>query len=149
MRSGNFLSQVPAHVRYRSFSDRLSCHSDHPALLRVTPERIVPTPLHVFLGISNRIIFNACKRLAGDAAVAESVARVKTTHSAGCGGLSDLYQLNGPEITQWLKRNTSASLLSSFPRPTPQQRANATVLLRWMTGLKDSLAARPLSAHPL
>ena len=143
VRSGNFLSQVPAHVRYRSSSDRLSCHSDHPALLRVTPERIVPTPLHVFLGISNRIIFNACKRLAGDAAVAESVARVKTTHSAGCGGLSDLYQLNGPEITQWLKRNTSATLLSSFPRPTPQQRANATVLLRWMTGLKDSLLSAP------
>lgn len=42
--------------RYRTERDRQSLHPDQPALLKINPERIVPTPLHLFLGISNRII---------------------------------------------------------------------------------------------
>ena len=35
---------------------------------------------------------------------------VATVHTAGCGGKSDLFDLNGPEIRKWLKRGCSDKL---------------------------------------
>ena len=52
-------------ARYRTPRDSHSIHPDQPALLTILPERIVPTPLHLFLGISNRIIFDAFSELLG------------------------------------------------------------------------------------
>jgi len=70
-------------ARYRTPDDQLSIHPDQPALLHIPPERIVPTPLHVFLGIHNRIIFGAFHELFGESAVKQAVQRIKTVHSAG------------------------------------------------------------------
>ena len=65
-------------------------HPDQPALLTILPERIVPTPLHLFLGISNRIILDAFCELLGKERVEAALQSVTTVHSAGCGGKSDL-----------------------------------------------------------
>lgn len=43
-------------ARYRTAKDKHSMHPQQHPFLHILPERIVPTPLHVFLGISNRII---------------------------------------------------------------------------------------------
>ena len=42
--------------RYRNANDKHSIDRTHSPLLTIPPERIVPTPLHLFLGIGNRII---------------------------------------------------------------------------------------------
>ena len=105
----NFLRSA----RYRTPADQHSLNPNQPALLHILPERIVPTPLHVFLGISNRIIFGAFHELFGESAVEQAVQRIKTVHSAGCSGLSDLYDLNGQEITKWIKKECSSSVLAS------------------------------------
>ena len=106
----NLLTKAPL----RKPNDRRHSHNpDQPGLIAIDPKRIVPTPLHLFLGISNRIILDAYKELFGEAVVMEAVQMIKTVHSVGCGGLSDLYDLNGPEISKWIKYNSSSSLLAA------------------------------------
>ncbi len=136
----NFLRSA----RYRTSADQLSLHPDQPALLRILPERIVPTPLHVFLGISNRIIFGAFQELFGEAAVAQAVQRIKTVHSAGCSGLSDLYELNGQEITKWIKKECSSNVLASAASAAAASvpaatKATHSILAGWMKKLHHSL----------
>lgn len=101
-------------ARYRESKDNHSKHSDQPPLLTILPERIVPTPLHLFLGISNRIIFDAYGEIFGESMVTAAIQRIRTVHGAGCGGLSDVFDLNGPEIRKWIKHDCCSSLLSSF-----------------------------------
>jgi hypothetical protein len=131
-------------ARYRTPGDQLSVHPDHPALLHILPERIVPTPLHVFLGISNRIIFGAFHELFGESAVQQAVQRIKTVHSAGCSGLSDLYELNGQEITKWIKKECSSSVLASAASAAESSVSDATkathsILAGWLKKLHHSL----------
>jgi hypothetical protein len=137
----NFLSSS----RYRTPADRHSIDRTHSLLLTIPPERIVPTPLHLFLGISNRIILDAFSELLGESAVLEAVQRIKSVHSAGCGGASDLHDLNGPEISKWIKKKCSASVLSaaaaaaaspSLPAATT---ASHSILSRWLQQLHHCL----------
>jgi len=142
-------SSLMRTARYRTPTDRHSNHPDQPALLRIPPEQIVPTPLHLFLGISNRIIFDVFTELLGESCVLDSVSRVKTTHSAGCGGVSDVHQLNGPELARWIKgQDSSASVLSSAvvaaaaassTAIAAATTATASILTRWLKQLHDSL----------
>ena len=60
---------------YRTRADKHSIDRSHQPLLTIDPERIVPTPLHVFLGISNRIILDALKELHGEEIVMQEVRR--------------------------------------------------------------------------
>jgi hypothetical protein len=96
-----------------SISQANDKHSIDPitlALLTIHPDRIVPTPLHLFLGISNRIILDAFSELFSKELVEETLEKVKTIHSAGCGGKSDLFELNGPEIRKWIKKDCTTAL---------------------------------------
>ena len=70
------------------------------------------TPLHVFLGLSNRIIMKVFPGVLGEEPVLKAVRSIKIVHSAGCGGLSDLWDLNGQEITKWVKKKCSSTLLA-------------------------------------
>jgi hypothetical protein len=131
-------------ARYRIPTDRLSVHPDQPALLRIPPERIVPTPLHVFLGISNRIILGAFHELFGESAVQQAVQRIKTVHSAGCSGQSDLHELNGQEISKWIKKECSSSLLESAASAAAVPASAATkathsILAGWLRKLHHAL----------
>lgn len=128
--------------RYRTPADKHSKHPDQPALLTIPPERIVPTPLHLFLGISNRIILDVYTELLGESQVLAAVQRIKSTHSAGCGGLSDIHQLNGPEISKWIKKESSSSLLAAASASTSiaaATKATFSILSRWLQQLHGSL----------
>jgi hypothetical protein len=129
-------------ARYRSPGDRHSIHPDQSALLTILPERIVPTPLHLFLGISNRIILDAFSELLGKERVQAALTSITTVHSAGCSGAADLHDLNGPEISKWIKKECSASVLaaaaasSSIPAATS---ASHSILSRWLQQLHHCL----------
>ncbi len=69
----------------------------HQPLLSIPPVCFVPTPLHLFLGISNRIILDAFSELLDKERVETALNSISTVDSAGCSGKSDLYDLNGPE----------------------------------------------------
>lgn len=94
---------------YRKPTDNHAMQRD--SFITIPSERIVPTPLHLFLGINNRIILIALKRFLGEATVLRLVTECKTKHSAGCGGLSDLKSLNGPEITRFIKKRNAEQLI--------------------------------------
>jgi hypothetical protein len=98
--------------RYRTPADKHSLDRTHQPLLTIPPERIVPTPLHLFLGIGNRIILEAFSELFGQERLQSALSAVTTVHSAGCGGKSDLYDLNGPEISKFIKKECRTSILS-------------------------------------
>jgi len=134
-------------ARYRTRADRHSVHPDQSALLIILPERIVPTPLHLFLGISNRIILDAFSELLGKERVEAALQTVTTVHSTGCGGASDLYDLNGPEISKWIKKECSASVLAAVSASpaaassslSPAATATHSILSRWLRQLHSSL----------
>lgn len=128
--------------RYRTRGDKQSVDPTHRPLLTISPERIVPTPLHLFLGISNRIILDAFSELVGEAVVREAVQTIKTIHSAGCGGRSDLYDLNGPEISKFIKKKCSTAILAAVDATSTTfaaTRASHSILSRWLQQLHHSL----------
>jgi len=128
--------------RYRTPADKHSLHTQHSPLLSINPERIVPTPLHLFLGVSNRIILDAFSELLGKDLVEQSLQHVTTIHSAGSGGRSDLFKLNGPEIRKWIKQKRSVTLLAaaaSAGEVDAATRATHSILSRWLETLHDHL----------
>ena len=125
--------------RYRTTDDHHSYHPDHSALLTVDPTRIVPTPLHLFLGISNRIIIDVFSELLGNNRVKEILTQVKTMHTPGSGGLSDRHDLNGPEIRKWLKKDCCTQLLATAPTVSHSRKATFSVLKGWLHKLHDYL----------
>jgi hypothetical protein len=129
-------------ARYRTPADKHSIDRTHQPLLTTPPERIVPTPLHLFLGISNRIILDAFSELLGKERIEAALKSVTTVHSAGCSGASDLHDLNGPEIRKWIKRECSATLLTAAAASstlTAATRASHSILTRWLQQLHDCL----------
>lgn len=74
----------------------------HHRFLWIDPQRIVPLPLHVFLGIANRIITMIFPKLIGLDRVQLEMAEVSSVHSRGCGGQADRSSLNGSELSKWL-----------------------------------------------
>ena len=128
--------------RYRTAGDRFSLNPSAAALLTIPSDRIVPTPLHLFLGISNRIILEVFSELLGKELVEETLKQVTTIHSAGCGGKSDLHDLNGPEIRKWLKKDCCSTLLAAAARNgsiSAATRATFSILQRWLQQLHDHL----------
>ena len=128
--------------RFRTPADKHSIDRTHSPLLTIFPERIVPTPLHLFLGISNRIILDAFSELLGKERVQAALTSITTVHSAGCSGAADLHDLNGPEISKWIKKECSASVLaaaassSALPAATS---ASHSILSRWLQQLHHCL----------
>ena len=127
--------------RYRQTGDKHSIDPTHSPLLTINSERIVPTPLHLFLGISNRIILDAFSELFSKELVEETLEKVKTIHSAGCGGKSDLFKLNGPEIRKWMKNGCTSALRAAPEKQgaLTDQKSTYTTLKRWLAKLHDHL----------
>ncbi len=128
--------------RYRTPADKHSLHPEHSPLLSINSERIVPTPLHLFLGVSNRIILDAFSELFGRELVEQSLQHGTTIHSAGSGGRSDLFKLNGPEIRKWIKQKRSATLLAAAAgagEVDAATRATHSILSRLLEKLHDHL----------
>lgn len=132
-------------ARYRTAADKHSIDRTHSPLLTISSDRIVPTPLHLFLGISNRIILNVFSELLGKEHVEETLKKVTTIHSAGCGGLSDLHDLNGPEIRKWIKKDCCTMLRTAVETKsslTAAQKATHSVLKDWLEKLHKYLLVK-------
>ena len=128
--------------RHRTPADKHSLDRTHSPLLTIPPERIVPTPLHLFLGIGNRIILDAFSELLGKERVETALKGISTVHSAGCSGASDLSDLNGPEISKWIKKGCSASVLAAASTSsivTAATTASHSILSRWLEQLHHCL----------
>jgi len=135
-------SNLLGSAQYRKPRHSHSRNSNHDRLLTIDSARIVPTPLHLFLGISNRIILDVFSELVGKELVEQSLQQVKTIHSAGCGGMSDIFQLNGPEIRKWIKKDCSNTLRAAAEKGnslTIEQKATHSILSRWLQSLHDHL----------
>lgn len=132
-------SNFTGSSRYRTAKDKHSLHESNHALLSIDPERIVPTPLHLFLGLSNRIITDAFTEIFGKEVVEAAMNQVTTIHTVGCGGKSDLYDLNGPEIKKWIKKGMSQKLKEDKENITPEQTATHSILTRWLQQLHQHL----------
>jgi hypothetical protein len=128
--------------RHRTPADTHSIDRTHQPLLTIPPERIVPTPLHLFLGISNRIILDAFSELLGRERVEMALKGISTVHSAGCSGAADLHDLNGPEISKWIKKECSASALAAAAASSSISAATSashSILTRWLQQLHHCL----------
>jgi hypothetical protein len=72
-------------------------------LLIIDPQRIIPTPLHVFLGIGNRIIKKCYKQLYENETVDAVTSTIKTKRPVSNIGAGAVHELNGPELARWTK----------------------------------------------
>jgi len=129
-------------ANYRRPIDGNSLHHVHDAFLTIPSNRIVPTPLHLYLGINNRLIFDAFKEIVGEKQLTGILLAVKSKHSAGCGGLSDLYALNGPEIARWIKQDRCAEvavLAAASANMSIQTHAKIAKMAFWMQQLHKYL----------
>lgn len=106
-------------VRHRQPGDKFSLDPTRIPLLKVQPANIVPAPLHVFLGIGNRLINYAYTTHAGKEAVSSLMRPLKQLHAAGKGGASDLYGLNGPELHKFIKQKCAEKLADSIKDVKP------------------------------
>ena len=117
----------------------------HPALLKVNHWLVVPTPLHVFLGITNRLIEKGLAKKLDQATLAALIGRTKTKHVPGNTGAADYHDMNGRELTRFIKRAHHWLML---PEPS-QSAATSTVwhcsdpavatMVGWMRRLRESL----------
>ena len=133
------LSTAPRRDDTNRFSVRDSAwtiYPGRPQLLRIDPEFIVPLPLHLFLGIGNRVILECLPALLGEQPVASSVASIKTNHTPGHGGLSDVHGLNGPEIARFIQ--TAYDELED-ETPLSIDRAKMDKLMEWLKKLHTNL----------
>ena len=129
-----------AVAKYREPGDRESI--DKAPFVRIRSDRIVPLPLHLYLGINDRIINDVFVELLGAVHVDAQVARVKTSHTPGCGGLSDIYRMDGPEVHRWIKWGLSEEALRSAEAAGEIKRdaeAKVRILASWMETLEDRL----------
>jgi hypothetical protein len=125
--------------RYRTAADKHSLHENYTPLITIVPERIVPTPLHLFLGLSNRIIRDCFVVLFGKEMVEAAMKEVTTVHTAGCEGKSNLFALNGPEIRKWIKRGLNEKLKEDKENMTAEEQSTYGILSRWLKQLHDFL----------
>ena len=120
----------------------LKCPETHTPFIKIQSDHIVPTPLHLFLGINNRIIFHAFKEIIGESEVLKIVKKIKSKHSAGCGGLSDVKTLNGMEIAKFLKRDCCSeikTIATGAENLQPHSIENLEKLSVWMHKFQNYL----------
>lgn len=132
-----------ATPRDRRPTDTHSMLPTQPPLIRIASNRIVPTPLHLFLGLSNRIIEKAYKEILEEATRLKLISDVKTVHSAGHGGVYDVHRLTGPELSKFVKNHPQAEQLIMDPyeysRESEAKVLRLKTLWYWMSQLHDHL----------
>ena len=133
------LSTAPRRDASNIFSVQDSAYTVHPGrtrLLRIEPEFIVPIPLHLLLGIGNKIILECLPALLGAQPVTASIASIKAIHTPGCGGITDVHGLNGPEIARFIQ--TAYDELED-DAPLTIDRARMEKLMGWLKSLHSNL----------
>lgn len=111
----NLLSKAELRSENNTMMNDVSTiDQNHIKLIQIDADHIVPLPLHIFLGISNKII-KCMIELLGNDYVMKGMKKIKTIHTTGHGGLSDLYELNGQEISKFIKKNIYFQIIHSIP----------------------------------
>jgi hypothetical protein len=125
--------------RFDARQGQYTIHPGHKPLITISPDSIVPIPLHLLLGIGNKIILHYLKNLFGSARMELLLTPIKTFHTPGKGGLADLnmYGLNGPEITRFLRKLAPLDLFDDMPLDIDT--TSSEILLEWLKKLHDCL----------
>jgi hypothetical protein len=117
----------------------------NPPLLRIDHWCIVPTPLHVFLGIANRLVDKGLTKKLGADAVAAIVSPTKTKHVPGNTGRSDFRGMNGRELTRFIKRaqhghmSVDEALTVADAALASSSDSAVVTMVDWMRRLRESL----------
>ena len=124
----------------RVFAKGQKCHSAaRDPLLMFAAGDISPSPLHVFLGLGNLMIkdcyLKELRRRTGRVKE-EAMTIIKTVHKDRGGGLSDLFQLNGPELEKWLRMKVGERLRELLPHQTK----GATKWKKWLPTVDNWMA---------
>ena len=109
-------------------------------LLIIPSDRIVPLPLHVFLGIGNKIIKDILiqQLYVDEKKLHHSISLIKSTSQSG---LSSIFALTGQELYDWSRISTLLAQLTS-DNHTQTERDNIAKVLRWVRELGASLFHR-------
>ena len=126
----DLLSPAPPRNLATHLSDDFS--AAHVPFIAIPTSYIVPTPLHLFLGICNRIIRRTLAELSSEETVKEAMHEVKSIHSHSSGAAAG-HELNGVELSKWIKEG----LTLAFIDPTTPSPINQ--LDEWMKGLHKHL----------
>jgi hypothetical protein len=134
---GNERQQV-AHTR--STSARNS-ENDEVPLLNVKSKRIVPIPLHIYLGLCNKIIDDTLPQLVEDDEVLTTSSQsVKAVSLTGNVGASRVYSLNGPALDKYIREEKIYQVYNELPYD--EYNEQLTKLQSWMTKLHDNLLTK-------
>jgi len=110
---------------------------EHKSLLFFSPDEIVPLPLHILLGLCNRIISETYAELLGAEKLKAAWDSVKST-PAWKSGVADIFGLNGPELRRWERRDIIAPILNEL-KLSRTQRKRAEKCQLWISGLHRHL----------
>lgn len=106
---------------------------------------IVPTPLHVFLGLCNRLV-NSFERFTSVEFISNLKAEARG--HAQVTGLSDIRNLNGPQLSKWIKRGYVNRVVEEYLRQQNGTKFPVSTVIRirkageWMKELHDYLLHR-------
>jgi hypothetical protein len=81
----------------------------------VRVKRIVPLPLHVYLGIGNRII-KTFKAKLGEERVDKCIKKAKQVSTQGIPGRASVHELNGQGLTRWDDKGFSKKVIDEAER---------------------------------
>jgi hypothetical protein len=108
-------------------------------LLAVAATNIVPLPLHLLLGICNRIIGKVYPLLVPELLLSSTVGSVKD-YSVTTPGAASVFELNGKAVSRWVSRGCDAEMLEQLHILTPPATLSAlSTLAAWMQGLHTHL----------
>jgi hypothetical protein len=107
-------------------------------LFNVQHDRIVPLPLHIFLGIANLIVCQIYVKWVGLDFIKELFAQIK---SSKVNGLSSVFNLTGPELSKWIAKDFCSQVASKLKlSPSPRSRSHRIVFLSsWIRQLHHFL----------
>lgn len=130
----------------RLATHRNSMHKTFTPLLTIKAKMIVPAPLHVMLGLANKIIGETVpNHFSEDERKIEYdklVKNVKSVHQPGHSGRSSVKSFNGPEITKWLKEECMEKLSENDTGLTPERCSvhdDCAEMNEWIASMQHNL----------
>jgi len=128
-----------------------STSSEFHPLFYTHPSHLVPLPLHVFLGLCNRILSQSFTRYFPSQQLTDTMKQIKTIHTAHGGGRSGYQDLNGKELEKLLNRNILLPMIDQLKEVRVKENGNPIIIkhekiksnlikcIEWMKSLQHFL----------